>query len=230
MIGRSAVFYLILQSIHIRVLDRGLSWDYQMSLLSLPKAKGDNMKKLVVMLALGMASFGAMAVDGYKDAKFGMAEEEFLSKKFCHFEKVDENYLAKEMSVYLCSDFPIANKKREAMAIFLNGKFKRLEIDVSPFTKAASKSVEKKYGQPSSYSSKEEYEDALKNGGVITFAYDNDTVAVNVYLTGDKESSQLVYTSSDFKEKTQGLRESLDAFKSYHEQMSLDRTKLEEDI
>ncbi|KLU16132.1 MULTISPECIES: hypothetical protein [Xenorhabdus] len=77
------------------------------------------MKKLVIMLTLGMVSFGAMAVDGYKDAKFGMIEEEFLSKKLCNFEKFEESPRIKEISLYSCSDFSLANKKRGAMAFFL---------------------------------------------------------------------------------------------------------------
>ncbi|PHM23406.1 hypothetical protein [Xenorhabdus budapestensis] len=193
------------------------------------------MKKLVIMLTLGIVSFGAMAVDGYKDAKFGMTEEEFLSKKLCNFEKFEESPRIKEISLYSCSDFLLANKKRGAMAFFLNGKFKRLDIDIGSYVKPVSKLLEKKYGEPSSYSSKEEYENALKNNGAISVGYDDNTILVDIRIIcvkEGKETSQLIYTSpdvymnTDFEEKTQELKES----KEFQELLDLDRKKLEEDI
>ncbi|CDL82563.1 hypothetical protein ID852_08900 [Xenorhabdus sp. 42] len=74
-----------------------------------------------MIFALGMISFNAMAVDGYKDAKFGMTEKEFFAKKLCHFEEgkpVDFSQ-SKGISLYSCPDFSFANTKRRAVAFFL---------------------------------------------------------------------------------------------------------------
>ncbi|MCC8459104.1 hypothetical protein [Photorhabdus aegyptia] len=193
------------------------------------------MKKLAVMLALGMMSFGAMAVDGYKDAKFGMTEEEFLSKRLCDFEKFEGSPQIKEVSLYSCSDFSFANRKQEAMAFFLNGKFKRLEIDIGRLVKPVSKSLEKKYGNESSYPSKEEFENALKYNGTMSIGYDNNTVLVDIHIMCSKEgieTSRLIYTSPDvhtipdFENKIQELR----GLKEFQELLELDREKLDEDV
>ncbi|KMW74830.1 hypothetical protein TI10_03505 [Photorhabdus luminescens subsp. luminescens] len=193
------------------------------------------MKKLAVMLALGMISFGAMAVDGYKDAKFGMTEEEFLSKRLCDFEKFEGDSRIEEVSLYSCSDFSFANKKREAMAFFLNGKFKRLEINIGRLVKPVSKSLTKKYGDGSSYPSKEEFENALKYNGTMSIGYDNNTVLVDIHIICGKEgieTSQLIYTSPDvytlpdFGEKIQELK----GLKEFQELLELDREKLDEDV
>ncbi|PHM52492.1 hypothetical protein [Xenorhabdus sp. KK7.4] len=163
------------------------------------------MKKLIVMLVLGMVSFGAMAVDGYKDAKFGIAEKEFLSKKLCNFEKVGNFPQMKEVTFYLCTDFLFADKKHGATALFLNGKFKRLDIIMDSRVLPLKGSLERKYGTPSSMPSQEEIDNVKRNGGNVFMGFDGDTVRIELNVERGKEYTALVYTDPDFGKVVQEL-------------------------
>lgn len=156
-------------------------------------------KIVVIGLILSLTSSLAMAVDGYKDVKFGSSIKEVLDKKWCNWTAY-KNSKPSGLQGYYCTDFKFSGQPTLAIAIFIDGKFERLSIilnrDITPVISA----LQKKYGPQSSSSSKEDSTKAIEHGGEIYIKFDNDTVFVSVNrdVKTQKDTSSLVYTSQNY--------------------------------
>lgn len=154
-------------------------------------------------------SLPLMAVDGYKDVKFGSSITELKSAKLCSWKTYhDEN--VKGMDSYYCDNFKFSGKNSIAVAFFINGKFERFVINI-PTSNLSSviESIKKKYGSPTSAFTSEEFDDVKAHGGEINVKFDNDTVIVSLSRsTSTKEdSAYLIYSSTIYNDAYKKLQE-----------------------
>lgn len=164
------------------------------------------------LISLGVILFTvssfAIAVDGYKNVKFGSSFSEFNASKLCSWKKYDKNKTG-GMDSYVCDNFKFSGKNSLAMAFFIDGKFERLAIPIEENSMAVIDSLKKKYGEPSSSFTAEEFERAQTFGGAINIKFDKDTIILNV--TRDPETKQdtthLVYTSAEYDAMYKKLQE-----------------------
>lgn len=166
---------------------------------------------LFTLLFCSIASGQALAVDGYKNVKFGSTFSQLQASKICSWKKYEGNKV-NGMDTYYCQDLSFAGKPRVGMAFFVDKKFERLAI---PITKdinfdALIDSLKRKYGEPSSLFTREQIEKAMSEGGEVSIKYDNDTVIVGITKDGTtkQETTLLVYTSKDYFDKVANLQSS----------------------
>ncbi|CAM7521300.1 hypothetical protein CIFRMM251M_16680 [Citrobacter freundii] len=160
-----------------------------------------NIKSITLGLALVVLSSSALAVDGYKGAKFGSSFEEFKKAKLCNWKKyTGEN--AKGVQSYYCDDFLFSGKNTLVFSIFINGQFKRLAISLNESQNITTiiNSLEKKYGKPSTMFNAEDVASVEQNGGSLDMKFDNDTIIVGVKRdpSTKKDTSMLTYSSPDY--------------------------------
>ncbi|WP_314140407.1 hypothetical protein [Buttiauxella noackiae] len=156
-------------------------------------------KSIVFGLSMMMVTFSSLAVDGYKNVKFGTPLKTLQDAGWCSWKKYNDTNI-KGMDSYTCSNFKFSGADTLAMAFFLNGKFQRLAISVNNGIDALSSSLVKKYGEPSSRFTQSEIESVQSNGGTISVKFDNDTVilAVSRDVKNNSELTQLIYSSVDY--------------------------------
>jgi len=154
-------------------------------------------------------SLPIMAVDGYKDVKFGSGINELKSAKLCSW-KVDYDENVKGMESYYCDNFKFSGKDSFAMAFFINKKFERFVITI-PTSNLSSvlESIKKKYGDPTSTFTAEDAEEVKTIGGEINVKFDNDTVIVNLSRSTDtkEDSAYLIYNSPMYDDLYKKLQE-----------------------
>ncbi len=163
------------------------------------------MKRVLLGLMLSMLSLSSWAVDGYKGVLFGASVKDVLNTGLCSFQETQSNSEIKELSLYTCSDFTFSGKKTMAMATFLNGKFKRLLIDVNSNINPLLDALSKKYGSPSSMSEQSIMERAITTGEPVLVYYDNNTVVITVRKVNNKEIIHLIYTDHEFDNELRAL-------------------------
>ena len=80
-------------------------------------------------LAITIISTNALAIDGYKNLKFGMSIEEVLKagKELCSFEKVQQK---KQISMYGCADLKFVGEETNLYAYFVKGILLRIAVSV----------------------------------------------------------------------------------------------------
>jgi hypothetical protein len=161
---------------------------------------GIAMKSRVMFLFLigGILLFNMplLAVDGYKDLKFGTTKSEILKKSGYNFIKTPVEQPGVEM--YGCQNFTFGNRKVEAAAFFIDNKFLRFVI-VAPLDQVQGivSSLVEKYG-PASSSSPEEAFPAVDNfpNREAFLAFDEDTVFFKITSDANREQTALlIYTS-----------------------------------
>lgn len=165
------------------------------------------MKKIAIILGLMISASSAYAVDGYKNIRFGSSIDDVKNAHVCSMKayKVD----TPGMDSIVCDDFKFSGKKTQAFAIFLNGKFERFAIVLrNNDTDAVITGLKEKYGTPSSASSPDELQDAIKNGGNIFIKFDNDTVVFQGSRDSEtlKDTGFLIYSTSDYDSKLASLK------------------------
>lgn len=173
------------------------------------------MKKIAIFLGLMICAASANAVDGYKGIKFGASIDEVKKTHLCTL-KPYKNDLP-EMNTMACEDFKFSGETTAAMAVFIDKKFQRFAIILkNNETDAVITALKQKYGAPSSTSSQEDLQSAMKSGGSIYIRFDNDTVLFQGNRDADtlKDSFLLIYTSADYDSnlaliKSKGLKEDL---------------------
>lgn len=157
------------------------------------------LKSISLGVFLFAVSSSVMAVDGYKWVKFGSSVNELNAGKLCSWKKYEKNK-TDGVEYYSCENFKFSGKNTLAMAFFIDKKFERIAISIDSNQMALIESLKKKYGEPSSTFTADEFEKAQKFGGSISVKFDADTVIVNV--TRDAQTMQdttyLIYTSNDF--------------------------------
>lgn len=156
------------------------------------------MRKMVIGLLISAMAMPVMAVDGYKNLKFGMSQKEVKDSKICKFNNVgNEGSLA-------CEDFSFSGKKTVAMVFFIDGKFVRLGIvlkNSDQFLSVAN-GLREKYGEPSSPATREQITNVYElPNQKLDIGYDNDTVVLR--MNSDEFNSKkylLMYTLNNYDE------------------------------
>ncbi|EFX7053210.1 hypothetical protein VYN02_001036 [Shigella sonnei] len=166
-----------------------------------------NIKPIIVGTLLSALAFNAFAVDGYKNVKFGSDFATLKKANFCTWKKGDD-YSVKSVDTYYCTNFKFSGEDTLAVAIFINGKFERLSINVNRDVEELLAALKAKYGEPSSTSSIEAAKKAATNGGEVYIKFDNDTIFVSVDhdLERQMDLSSLVYSSPDYSKKFSSVK------------------------
>lgn len=148
---------------------------------------------------IGILSQPALAVDGYKDVKFGASEKEWISKGICSMSRAPD-YVS-GISMWQCHDFRLAGGMTNAYAYFIDGKFSRLGIDLAWGDMAkVSDGLFEKYGPLSSRSTQEQIAALDSQPNALAYiAFDKDTVYISMGTDGNlNKSAMLVYTDPSF--------------------------------
>jgi len=169
-----------------------------------------NIVSFFLMLVL---SSPAIAVDGYKDLKFGMSQEQVLESGFCTFgSDVD---MESGVESIMCTDFKYDGEIASAIALFIDGVFLRLLIGgpVAKKVQEIDDGLREKYGEPSSQKWNRKAIDAvieLPNQRAF-IAFDQDTILIELNSDENKNfRAILIYTSPEFdnlKQKKQAFIE-----------------------
>ncbi|HGM6655051.1 MULTISPECIES: hypothetical protein [Serratia] len=166
------------------------------------------LKSISLGVFLFAVSSSVMAIDGYKGVKFGASFNELNASKLCTWKKYDGN-IVNGIDSYVCKNFKFSGGNTFAVAFFIDGKFERLAIPIGNNTMSVIDSLKKKYGEPSSSFTSEEFERAQSFGGDINVRFDKDTIIINV--TRDPETKQdkthLIYTSPQYDAMYKKLQE-----------------------
>lgn len=157
------------------------------------------MKKTVKLSALllcvaGMFSSSAMAVDGYKNLKFGMSKKEVISSKICSLQKMSSD---SGVDTYMCADLKFGNSKSPAAVYFIGDKFVRLGI-IQPFESATAilKQLISKYGQPEKAPDEQILQDIYSKPNITAdILFDNKTVALRLTSNDNNIKQALVLYS-----------------------------------
>lgn len=137
-----------------------------------------------------------LAVDGYKDLKFGSDKKAVLGSGVCTFVEQESGQIGVEY--YGCDDFLFGGSATEAGVFFINDEFLRFVV-VPPVDVVESlvDSLISKYGPPVSSSSKEQFEaiDRFPNREAF-MSFDDNTVYLRLMSQGDySQVVLLIYTS-----------------------------------
>lgn len=149
----------------------------------------------------GLFSGSAMAVDGYKNLKFGMSKKEVLASKSCSFEQTPSDRPGVE--TYVCDNLKFGGQKSPAAAYFINGKFYRIAI-IQPIDSATIilKQLLQKYGDPIQRPDDQLLQDIYNKPNIqADIIFDNRTVALR--LTSDanyNKQALVIYTSLDYED------------------------------
>ena len=138
------------------------------------------------------------AVDGYKQFKFGIKKEQVVKQNPCVLNEIP---LEDGVVMLGCLDFPFGGGLTDASFFFINDVFLRIAINL-PKDKAFAviEGLSKKYGRPSSESSRVSFRavDTTPNTEAF-FAFDNDTVILKIVTdAGMNQAALLIYTSKDY--------------------------------
>jgi hypothetical protein len=158
------------------------------------------MRRFGLGMLLAALTMPVMAVDGYKNLKFGMSPKEVIKTKTCRFGalETDDNQLQR-MS---CMDFNFSGGKTFGQALFIDNKLVRVGIMLKDENQLTSviKGVSKKYGEPSTPMSREDFVavSSMPNQ-TADVGFDNDTVMLR--LMSDANNNQtylLMYTVNNY--------------------------------
>ena len=144
-------------------------------------------------------------VDGYKDLKFGMSEEEILAKKPCTTKEIDVSDTATFIVAHMCEDFKFAGAKTTAYFYFIDDKLLKFVINGIPTNlgEKIGEGLVKKYGEPTSTTKEKELEKLSSTGGSLQLAaFANDTISVIMNVpkgNPDGIKFRLDYVSADFE-------------------------------
>lgn len=161
------------------------------------------MKRYYVLAVMILLSAGhAMAVDGYKNMKFGMSKQEIINLKPCALYKGDS--APKGAENLECDDFPFGGDDTSAGFFFIDGKLERVALVLGiDEALGLATSLKNKYGLPSSSSTKQQLAATDTTPGASAFiAFDSNTVILN--LISDDQMNRaaiLIYTSNNYEKK-----------------------------
>lgn len=141
----------------------------------------------------------ALAVDGYKNLKFGMTVKEVATSDICTFRPAQAPQAG--VTQLNCHDFAFGDHTTSAAAFFIDAKFLRFGFEV-PMAMATElvEMLADKYGPPSFSPSNESLVaiETIPNSSVFV-GFDNDTVLLTFF--SDEfliQSASLIYTSPDY--------------------------------
>lgn len=160
------------------------------------------MKKLGLSVLLAVLAMPVMAVDGYKDLKFGMTPKEVKSKKICRFGGLEKD--DNQLQMMSCSDLKFSGGTTSSMAIFIENKLVRFVIELKDENQLASvvNGLIEKYGQPSSPINEQMYiAVTTMPNQKADLGFDKDTVVIR--LTSDSANNQsylLMYNVNNYDE------------------------------
>ena len=160
------------------------------------------MKRYLLAVIAMLATSQALAVDGYKDMKFGMSKAEIVKMKPCAMYK--GSGAPKGAESLECNDLKFGGNDVGAGFFFIDGKFERIGIMLD-FDKAlgVATSLRDKYGDPSSASTKKQISAIDTQPGATAFiAFDDDTIYLRM-MTDESlnKAAILIYTSKDYDKK-----------------------------
>lgn len=167
-------------------------------------------KLLFISMLLGSVFISpvVMAVDGYKELKFGMTKSQVVGSNLCTLDK--QNSGVDGIEFYSCDDFMFGGATVEAGAFFIGGKFLRFVI-LPPLEVATGlmNGLSEKYGSASSSSTDKEFNaiDNMPNREAY-LAFDKDTIFLKI--SSDENYVQqlmLLYTSPIFDILVQKIRQ-----------------------
>lgn len=158
------------------------------------------MHRLGFGILLAALTMPVMAVDGYKNLKFGMSPKEVKNTRTCHFGplETDDNQL-QHMS---CMDFKFSGGMTFGQTLFIDNKLVRVGIMLKDENQLTSviKGISNKYGEPSTKMRKEDFMAVTKMPNqTADVGFDNDTVMIR--LTSDANNNQtylLMYTVNNY--------------------------------
>lgn len=158
-------------------------------------------KNSLLLSCLEAFSASSVAVEGYKDLAFGSSEADLLAKKICTMQKMETG--VPRFAQYACSDFKFGGRTTVASAYFIDGEFLRLGIDVAwSEMVTVSDLIFKKYGQPSSQSTKEQmYAIDTTPNTTAYWAFEQDTVYMMMQSDANMQKAGVVLYSSPLFEK-----------------------------
>lgn len=159
------------------------------------------MKRLCLASLAIMLSQPVIAVDGYKDLKFGMTKEQVIATKVCDMQTGEDTGA---IAVLFCENLQFGGGSVETSFYFINEKLEGLTlyVGVDNFVGLAT-SLGKKYGKPSSSSTRKEFQivDTIANSAAF-IAFAGNTVRLSV--TSDEHAEQdatLSYVSDTYAQK-----------------------------
>ena len=152
-------------------------------------------------MGLALASNAALAVDGYKNLKFGMSQEDVNNTNICTLSP--QNLDVQGVEALGCTDLQFGGKSRMAVMAFMDNKLERvMVIQDAGSIEGLLAGLSEKYGAPSSVPSAEELQRVNATGGSIEVKFDGDTVIVRGTIAHDKsETVLLMYSTPDYDEK-----------------------------
>jgi hypothetical protein len=133
----------------------------------------------------------ALAVDGYKNLKFGDSIKTVVNSGICTFEQVPSP--TKGITYYTCEDFKFGNAHTQAWAFFIDEKFLRMSFDIPVDSAVATiEAMANKYGAPSSRSTPSEFKaiDTTPNQTAF-YAFEQDTAYI--FMESQADNSQIAY-------------------------------------
>lgn len=160
------------------------------------------MKKYLLGIVLALTAAGAMAVDGYKEVKFGASYQAVKASKICNLK---ETASRNAFSFYSCNDFSFNNEKTTATFEFINNKFYRVLIHTNLYPEVLINSLTEKYGEPVSPDNSKAKE-SLAKGNTVHVYFDNNTVILGVQLVNGKPKTFLMYQSPDYTTISQSAK------------------------
>ncbi|WP_140182219.1 hypothetical protein [Providencia stuartii] len=167
------------------------------------------MKKLLIGALLTFFSVSSMAVDGYKNIKFGDTVKQVLNSKLCNFEKMPNTSGLKQMSQYGCTDFKFSGKPSLVVATFIDDKFRKLIINVDPDINPLLNSLMEKYGAPNAMSSQDELNKAQVNSDEYSLFVDFDKGTVSLQVEKSKNKpvmALLIYSDINFDKELSEIK------------------------
>lgn len=159
-----------------------------------------NSKKLITFILGLFLSTPVIAVDGYKNLKFGMSKKQIIETQICDLEKTNSDVQGVE--IYTCNNFKFGGETVEAGAFFINNKFLRFYITPSMNVAIGlGQGLTDKYGTPSSSSTPEEFNkiDSTPNA-IVYLGFDRNTVVLRIMSDENTiQSAFLLYTASNYE-------------------------------
>ncbi|MET4859246.1 hypothetical protein [Morganella morganii] len=160
------------------------------------------MKKYLLGLALALTAAGSMAVDGYKNVKFGSSYQTVKASKICSLKETSSR---NAFSFYSCSDLLFNNEKTTATFEFINGEFLRVLIHTNLYPEVLVNALTEKYGEPVSPDNSNAKE-LLAKGDVVYLYFDNKTVILGIQLVDGKPKTFLMYQSPSYTTKSNNTK------------------------
>lgn len=155
------------------------------------------MKTLFCLIVFLLAT-PVLAVDGYKQFKFGTSLEEIRKTNICTWS--DPGYSEKHLEKLFCEDFKFNGKAAMTLFVFIDDKFLRILINI-PYSQKDNMLVvlKKKYGASSSPTD----EDIRNFNGLpnqnLWYGFDNNTVFLQFVSDNNyKKLLRLFYQSPLF--------------------------------